>query len=593
MKAPVLHLNKSQIFESFVFFWVSFGWLALLATLFGIFYNAIFVVYIFLGVIAFSIFLAANRDKLRLGQFSFLVIAFSLLAVFIFSYYTVPTVFSGRDQGSFSEAAIRLSQNHQLKFSTDASREFFEIYGPGRALNFPGFDYTKDGQLTTQFPLGYTSWLAAFYGLAGLNGLVLANGVSFFIFLLSFYAVSRQYISPPTSLLSLIFIGSSFVFSWFFKFTVSENLALMLLWFAVYEFLLFLKYENRSHFFYFFSAAGLLAFSRIEALAFLVVAFAILLVRNKNWKELIFVKIGRRNLSLLVAAAILYVINIFVNSSAYVALIKGALKPFFFLGTASEGTTAWLMPFYVLKIFMSYSLLGFLLIGTIGVVYFFRRRNFFVLIPLIIASPAFIYLFQPAISVDHPWMLRRFIFAVIPASILYTVIFLENFLKKHAFFYVISAILLATNLLAFLPYIQFSPNKNLLVQVEKISRNFGARDLVLVDQTATGDGWSMLTGPMSFLYGKQAVYFFNPADLEKLDAKKFSNVYLVISDEKSEFYQKSGLWEKFSTKDSYSLKNTLLDSPIGEKRQTLLSRVDLPEKREIQAQGKIYLLKNN
>jgi len=591
MKAPEIYLKKHQVFEISVLFWVGFGWLALLASLLGIFYNAIFVAYILLGTLALLIMLPLNREKIRLNRFSFLIIIFSLLAVFTFAHYSTPTVFSGRDQGSFSEAAIRLAQNHQLKFSTDASREFFKIYGPGRALNFPGFDYARDGQLITQFPLGYTSWLAAFYGIFGLNGLVIANGVSFFIFLLSFYAVSRHFIKSHAAFLALIFIATSFVFSWFFKFTVSENLALMLLWFGIYEFLLFLKNEKRFNFFSFFSAVGLLAFSRIEALAFLAVAIIVLLLKYKNWKNLFVIKIGKFNLGLIAAAVILYGINVAVSLNSFTALIKGALKPLSFLRPDFSGSNSLLMPFYVLKIFMAYALLGFVVVGIAGVVYLFRRRDYSMLVPFFIVLPSCIYLLQPAISVDHPWMLRRFLFAIIPASILYTVIFLENFLKKRSLLYLISAILLLTNLLVFSPYIKFSPNKDLIAQVGKISRNFSGTDLVLVDQSATGDGWSMMTGPLNFLYGKQAVYFFNPADLEKLDRKNFNDIYFVIPDEKIEFYNESGWWGNVSVNNSYEIKNIALDSPVGEKRQTLLSQIYLPEKKEVRVRGKIYLLK--
>lgn len=591
MKVPELHLKNRQLFEIFVLFWVSFGWLALLATLLGIFYNAIFIALFFLGVIAFSILLVLNKEKARLDRFSFLAIALSLLAVFTFSYYTTPTVFSGRDQGSFSEAAIRLTQNHQLKFSTDASREFFKIYGPGKALNFPGFNYTSDGQLITQFPLGYTSWLAAFYGIFGRNGLVMANGVPFFIFLLSFYVISRHYIKSRVALLPPIFVVSSFAFSWFFKFTVSENLALMLLWFGIYEFLLFLKDENRFHFFSFFFAVGLLAFSRIEALAFLAVAFAILLIRNKKQKESILVKIGRRNLALVATAIVLYGINIVITLDAYTVLLKGALKPLFFLASGAAGSSASLMPLFVLKVFMVYALFGFVAIGIIGVIYFFKRRDFFMLVPFFIVLPAFIYLLQPAISADHPWMLRRFLFAIIPISILYATIFLENFLKKNALLYFIYAILFLTNLLVFVPYLNFSPNKGLLAQVEKISENFAASDLVLIDQKATGDNWSMMTGPMSFLYGKQAVYFFNPNDFEKIDRAKFNRIFFIIPDDSLNLYRQSGLLEKLTPEKNYEIKTVLLDSVAADKSNLTSSEIYLPEKKPISVFGKIYLAK--
>jgi len=589
MKAIETHLKQHQLFDLAVLFWVIFGWLALLASIFGVFYSTVFSVYIFLGVAAFLFFLARNREKINFSRSSLFVVAVSLLLVFIFSRYTTPSVFSGRDQGAFSEAAIRLTQNHHLKFSTEASREFFKIYGSGRALNFPGFDYTKDGQLITQFPLGYTSWLAAFYGIFGLNGLVIANAVSFFIFLLSFFAVSRNFTRPRTAFFLLAFVASSFIFSWFFKFTVSENLALMLLWFGIYGFLRFMKTENHFNFFCFFSAMGLLAFSRIEALAILMIAFAIIYMKNKKQKKLIIAKIGQTNIKLIVGVAILYVINFAVNINAYVALAKGLLKPLLNLQSGISGSGSLFMPYYVAKIFIAYAMLGFVVIGIFGIIYLFRRRNYSTLIPFFLVLPAYFYLLQPAISLDHPWMLRRFMFAVIPASILYTGIFLENFFKKRVFFYAISAILLLTNLIVFLPYINFSPNKDLLAQIEKMSENFGEKDLVLIDQSATGDGWSMMTGPLSFLYGKQAVYFFNPEDVAKLDRKKFENIYLIILDDKTELYKKSGLWEKISVKNSYTMKNDVLGAQIGEKRQTMLAEVYLPEKKESEIRGKIYL----
>ena len=99
----------------------------------------------------------------------------------LISLFTTPTIFTGRDQGSISEAAAHLAQNHQITFTTSASEEFFRLYGPGKAENFPGFYYTDDGKLSTQFPLPYTAWLAMLYGVFGVTGFVFANALLFYV----------------------------------------------------------------------------------------------------------------------------------------------------------------------------------------------------------------------------------------------------------------------------------------------------------------------------------------------------------------------------------------------------------------------------
>ena len=133
-----ISLNKRQLFTSLGLFWIGLGWLGLLLSIFGIFYKAVLIIYILSGAVLLIYLLIINRKKIVFNKSFFLVSLLSLIAIFVFSYYTTPTIFSGRDQGSLSEAAIRLSQNHTTQFSFPASQEFFKIYGLGKALNFPG-----------------------------------------------------------------------------------------------------------------------------------------------------------------------------------------------------------------------------------------------------------------------------------------------------------------------------------------------------------------------------------------------------------------------------------------------------------------------
>src|SRR3989339_1306227 len=172
------NIDNGKFFSIFGLIIVSLGWLSLLLTFINFFHAIILVLFLLFSLAFFSYLVVINREKLKLSWDFVLVIFFSFIAIIIFSYFTVPTVFSGRDQGSLSNAAITLSKNHHLENSFSAEKEFFKIYGVGTALNFPGFNYTQNGNLIPNFSLGYISWLATFYSFFGIEGLIIANGIS-------------------------------------------------------------------------------------------------------------------------------------------------------------------------------------------------------------------------------------------------------------------------------------------------------------------------------------------------------------------------------------------------------------------------------
>jgi hypothetical protein len=82
----------------------------------------------------------------------------------------------------------------------------------------------------------------------------------------------------------------------------------------------------------------------------------------------------------------------------------------------------------------------------------------------------------------------------------------------------------------------YAEHRGLQEQVTAFANQFSEKDLILVDNGTTGDGFSMLSGPGQFLYGKNTVYFFNPLDLDALDTSPFERVYLVTPDENQARY---------------------------------------------------------
>jgi hypothetical protein len=586
MKIPI-NLNRYQLFSALGIFILGLEFLAIILSVLGIFYWPILASYVFIGF-CFLANLFFNNYKKNISLQIIVVSIFSFLAIIFFSHHAEPSVFSGRDQGSFSESAIQLSKNHKLAFETTASREFFKIYGTGLALNFPGFNYTADGKLITHFSLGYIAWLAIFYSFFGLAGFLIANGILFFLFTLSFFALLKINSSLRSAWLGLILILSTFVFSWFFKLTLSENLALGFIWFGILEFSLFLKY--RDHFFFLCALATflLLTFTRIEAWALLAMTGIVLFVFQIKTKNLFSTSEKKRTFWLLGIFLATFIANLLANMQFYRASLIGLLHSF---SQEENGLNIIDTSAYLVKIFYYYNLLIFLIIGILGIIYFFFKKKFAILLPFFLLLPIFIYTIHPGISLDHPWMLRRFVFAIIPLGIFYTILIIDQLFRRniHLFFPVF--FLLTANLSVSLSLFSFSENKNLLLQAKNISENFSDTDLVLVDRLATGDGWSMLSGPLRFLYGKQAVYFFNPTDLKKIDQKKFTNIYLIVPDESLVLYEKFGLLKNLIFQKNYQMKRTNLLVPDLKKTDGFFW--ELPLESQDVTDGKIYLLKND
>ena len=584
MKIPN-NLNGYKLFSALGIFILGLDFLAIVITLFSIFYWPILAIYLLAGVALLITLFFHNRKKLNWLQITSISLL-SFLTILLFSSHAEPSVFSGRDQGSFSEAAVRLAQNHKLQFETSASQEFFKVYGPGTALNFPGFSYTQSGKLITHFSLGYIAWLATFYSLFGLYGLLAANGVLFFFFSLSFFALIRHHSNKRTAWLGLLLALGTFILTWFLKFTLSENLALGFIWFGIFEFSLFLRNRDQLFFFSALMAFSLLAFTRLEAWALLVMLGVILYVIHKKDRT-IFSKIKLRNFYWFLGIFLTtYLITLKVNSQFYLSSLKGLLRSF---SSGEDGLSIASTLIYLLKIFHYYNVLIFLVIGALGISYLLYRKKYSLLIPFFILLPLCIYLVHPGISTDHPWMLRRFSFAIIPLGIFYTALTANRLFFKKIYFFFLATLLVATNSAFSLPYANFSENQGLLIQVKKLSETFSNTDLVLVDQLASGDGWSMIGAPMSFLYGKQAVYFFNTNDFAKIDLKKFTNTYLIIPDRNIALYENFDLSKKAPPQEEYRLERKYLIVP-NLSRDSNFSQ-ELPITFQSETKGKVYLLK--
>ena len=596
MSSDELSPKDYQIFSLKTLLWLSLAWGGFVSALAGFFYASIILTVVGIAGVWLTVKALKLGVSLRISRELMFASMTFLVVVIVFSVFSEPSVFTGRDQGSFSNAAVRLAQSHKLEFSTPASSEFFKLHEPGRALNFPGFYYTKTGGLITQFSLVYIAWLALFFAVFGATGFIIANGLLLFTFFLSFYLLLRLFLKTSSAIPIMLMTMTSFVFMWFAKFTLSENMALPLVWMTILSLMLFLKNQRRLYYLVFLSSAFLLCFTRIEGIAFLVASIVVI---SLNEKANAFIKEKTTTRFLLPALLLLmaFIANIYIDAYFYKEILKALLPSVTspqakYLGEIKNSV---LPNFYTEKIFYLYGLLGFFIVGAISTVFHFWKKEFYKLVPFFVILPTLIYFFDSQITPDHPWMLRRFSFSIVPAAIFYTGIFLGAWLEKtdrtkktssklSILAVLIMTLLLAMNLPAFLKYVTYAENRDMLSQTQAISSKFSSNDLILVDRQASGDGWSMLAGPMSYLYGKNAVYFFNNQDLAKLNTSAFSNVYLITSNEQAPFYRSSTIGGKLTQVDEYTINTSRLDI----QQSNTLDKVLLPEKKAISISGKIF-----
>ncbi len=544
MKLP--HFEKSDgLLVLFGLTFVVYGWFALTLTLGSLFLFPLIAVgfVLSLGLALLILYRLAKRS-----HWSLLI----LLGVILFATLTVtlssePTLFSGRDQGSIAEAAYRLAAETRLPFSSPASEAFFAIYGEGTALNFPGFAYTKEGTLITQFPLAYTAWLGSFISLFGVTGYAIGNAVLLFLSFFFLYQLIRLFADQFYAWAGLLLALFSFLPNWFAKSTLSENLALFLFVFLAYSLTLFLRQGTRLAYVSILLSSSLFAFTRIEGFAFLGLTLILLLChprgralwRSAPWQTLI-----------LPGLLFLFVFlrDFFLNVPYYKMIGKALLK---FLGRFDENARVLgdMSSVHIGSVFFLYGFLALALFGLFGLLLFVRYKHYELLLPAYLALPTFLYLFLPNITLDHPWMLRRYLFTLFPTLLVATTLTIGLLFarkrslpieqpggKRLIFVSLIIAGLLILEFPAWRSQLFYAEARGLREQVATVTEGFTDTDLILVDRHATGDGFTMLSGPGQFLSGKNTVYFFNPYDLAALDTSRFTRVYLLVPEESQSRY---------------------------------------------------------
>lgn len=539
--------NNYPLWHSLSLFFSGWGVVALLTAWAGVFYVSIFIAYTLLCVALFlpKIFTKKPSNKkpntlLPTTKHSLLFILFVFLSSLLLCSFLSPTTFfSGRDEGSIFEASAMLAQNHSLISSSPEARSFFEIYEQnspsrfgfaGQAINFPGFSYTSNGDLITQFPTAPIAWFGSFIAIFGYSfGVIIANTILLFLFFLAFSRIIETFASRKWATAGIFLIASSFPIFWFSRFTLTENFFLAFLWIYILTLHQFLQTPSRPKLILLTLATILLLFARVEGVALVAVGMGIALWHPRS-RAFLFSKPGQHLVLPIGTIAVLSILSLFIATPFYITVLKG------FLRGSLEATQASSTFFDSLVdragIFSLYGLSATVLTGLLGILILLRQKFTpkILTTSLLVIAPSLLYLFVSFISPDHPWMLRRFAFSIIPLFTLFAIFtcFTLFSLKRKILGSLLLTLLFVSHIPAIVHFFPLTQSSLPLANLQDIASLLPSDELILVDQLASGDQFLMIPGPLRTMFGKHAVYFMNPNDIENLDTSAFSSISLLV-----------------------------------------------------------------
>lgn len=453
----------------------------------------------------------------------------------------------GRDPVSYSVAGIKIAETGSLGFHDILTRPYH------------GFTSLGDDNFTSQFLPGYNVYLAIWYALGGLPGLMAANALLVFLTLLAIYLVTARLSSRLGGIAAVVLTGTFYAFLWFSREWASENL-LALAFFAAAAFFVIGVRERKIGWLLagalpaafsilvrgegllyvgFYAMAAIIALiwwrrqflwsaKRVWLLLILPVLpfLAFQLYSAKYGSGYVFEQgesignalasmLGKFSPWLLAIGALAILLIAFggkVLLSRKSAVFKNCvwLVVWAVLGLAIvAGLVAWwwysrqiplvkwstYRPLFVLEVFNCYYLTIFLAVVYLGIIKKALPRLVYLLI--LLAVPAIVFVLDPYIALDHPWFLRRFVAVLFPLVFILSAVVLARWPWKRSLAIGAVVVLVAVNIAASWPILTFREYNGSQKQVAALAQNFTDRDLILM---TPGWEWQKWAYDLQYLY---------------------------------------------------------------------------------------------
>lgn len=533
-------------------------------------------IFVFLTLLLYFSFKTFIKEKVEISKFEVLVIVI-ITFITLFNVLFCHDMPRGRDDMAYIAASAQLVETGSLSFEDPLTHS----YHPFRNLEGDIF--------ASRFLPGYITYLAIFYLLFGSGSVFLANALLTFPSLLIVYFIGKELSSRKVGLMSILIFSTSYIFYWFPRRTVSENLLMFLLLFGLWIAICAFKKNKLG---YFFLALPVFSFSilvRGEAIGYLVAFVLVLLLGLIKFKKEI-----KHNLQFIFPGLLLlftniylfksyaelygtgyidYVINNITNalwfiwgldyitlffillSVMFLFVIYYLYKNQFFIIKEKKVTlfrNIFLILLFVLFLayeffalynfstkenikwnyfdnqYVLFSFVKYYLIIYVGIILYGIYKKYYskaAYVAIFTLSPILIFFKSPHIAPDHPWFMRRF-YILVPLLIILACIALEKIFKEKKKVYTVVLILMIINLSISLPIVAFKENKGVRSQLEHLSGKFGPTDLVLMEP---GWQWQQWGYALHYVYGSNMlpnVDEYNKKDFPEI-LKKFNKAYVI------------------------------------------------------------------
>lgn len=453
-------------------------------------FKALFIYLALIPAFVASFFLlnSLKKDIGLLPKISLPVIFVVFLVSLILAFFPHNT-FGGRDESLYSNYAIYLTETASLNL-------------PSYLNNLP--NSPTESIKTT--PPGYTIYLATQKLFFGTQGLLRGNMIIIIFGFFSFFLVSSYIRGHRVGMAAVILFSSSMPFLWFARETMSENLSFFLLWSLILFLFIFLKTKRKLYIIGLFINAWIFALTRLEGF---LIQFMVLII-------LVHILVRLKTLNLKTGYFVIFFYLLLIVSTIFISKItfspflktvvpqvsysiKRNLSPIFSRNKLSIKVASSILEEndkvntlsknyinFFNEMLAKYNFIIIIFsIFLVGVQFLIRtkkfdksKRHFFLIFILLI--PEYYKLISPNVTMDQPWLYRRYIYALLPFGYLCFSFFLTQ-LKNIRLLIFLLSILFIINMGFSSPILFLKNNWALIGNIEKITENISKNDLVIIN----------------------------------------------------------------------------------------------------------------
>jgi len=209
--------------------------------------------------------------RLSLAGLNWTLVVGLTVAAGLYMGFPHENIYGGRDEGVYAIHGMYIAHHGRLDVPYPWPESLSQIFPPGMRL-YPGF-YPTHPTMTVQFAHLFPVWLAQCFAALGEWGLFRLNGLYTLLFLVIFYGVCRLALLRSTAAAATIFLALNPSEIWMARNSLSENLTQLFIWSGLYMLLTGLKSGHKVLMRWAGVFLGLSALVRIDGLLMVPLVF--------------------------------------------------------------------------------------------------------------------------------------------------------------------------------------------------------------------------------------------------------------------------------------------------------------------------------